>query len=141
MVATVEQIERVDQIREGLRHFTGSEKVFRHTFGQIVYTQGVQWLAQEAGAYWLVDAIASHQPNIKRFPNPDFQIWVLTLGHSGSKAVLRCGNDMNGDDTMTIDAGKEQVPGAMVTQRIPFTDFPLPEIKLYLVDWTLMLPS
>ena len=44
-----------------LAQFTGTSTYFKHWTRKIVYTDGVQYLAEQAGAYWLVDLIASYQ--------------------------------------------------------------------------------
>jgi hypothetical protein len=39
-----------------LAHFTGTERWYRHPlFNNVLFTDGVQHLAQKAGAYWLVE--------------------------------------------------------------------------------------
>jgi hypothetical protein len=39
-----------------LAHFTGTEWWYRHPlFNNVLFTDGVQHLAQKAGAYWLVE--------------------------------------------------------------------------------------
>ena len=44
------------QLASSLRQFTGTETWFRHEiFRMFTYTEGVHFLATEAGAYWLVD--------------------------------------------------------------------------------------
>ncbi len=108
-----------------LNQFTGTEQYYPHWLG-IRLTDGAFYL-QENGAAWLVDAIASHQTK-KLLSDPmlkEFQIWLLTV-NADKSAVLRCDRDT--DDTV-------------LTQEIPFTDFPLTEIKLYLIEKVLMLPS
>ena len=51
-----------------LRHFTGTESWFRHALVRdILYTEGVQYVAEQGGAYWLLDEIAllqKYQPEI-----------------------------------------------------------------------------
>ena len=39
-----------------LRQFSGTEHWYRHLSGYL-YTDGVQYVAQEGGAYWLIDKI------------------------------------------------------------------------------------
>ena len=110
-----------------LEQFIGSETFYRHWLG-IVYTEGVKYLAEEAGAYWLIDAIASWQtsPKIKRDPMLQrIQFWRLRVNPDNT-AVLTCERDS--DDIA-------------LTQKIKFTDFPLESITLYLSDRVLMLPS
>lgn len=48
-------------IHEELRQFTGDLERYRHGFNpRVIYTPGVRYLAERAGAYWLIDLIASH---------------------------------------------------------------------------------
>ena len=45
-----------------LRQFTGTTQWHRWSkLTELVCTDGAKYLADEAGAYWLLDAIASHQ--------------------------------------------------------------------------------
>lgn len=108
-----------------LDQFSGTEQYYPHWLG-IKLTDGAFYL-QENGAAWLIDAIASHQTK-KLLSAPmlaEFQIWTLTKKPDDS-AILQC--DRDADNTV-------------LTQSIPFTDFPLPEIKLYLIEKVLMLTS
>ena len=44
-----------------LDQFTGSTQWFRHSFNRaVIYTEGLQFVAERGGAFWLIDAIASH---------------------------------------------------------------------------------
>lgn len=106
-----------------LRQFTGSETIYKHWLG-IHYTEGVKYLAENAGAYWLIDAVASYRTH-KAFRAEPFQLWELK--RKGNGATL----------TMRRDSGEP----ALITQDIEFTDFPLQEIKLYVCDRVLLLPS
>jgi hypothetical protein len=110
---------------EELRQFTGTENWYRHGLVRhVLYTDGVRYLAEKANAYWLVDAIASVQLESKvRYE--EFQVWNLQR-MAGNQAVL-IGEDGNGNE--------------IYRQDIPFTDFPLDEIKLYFTNNVLMLPS
>ena len=103
-----------------LKQFTGTEHYYRHWTKRIVFTDGVHYLAEKAGSYWLIDAIASYK---RKEP---FQVWVLKVKEDKS-AVL----------TMQEDTGQP----VKVRQVIPFTDFPLDEITLWLIDGILILPS
>ena len=108
-----------------LGQFIGTTNYYKHWLG-IKYTDGVQYLAEKVGAYWLIDAIASYKRS------EPFQVWTLAQGPDGKGAVL----------SMVEDTGQP----VKVSQDIPFTDFPfneLPEpmIKLYLIDGVLLLPS
>jgi len=127
-----------DTLSKNLEHFCGSEEYYRHFLG-IHYTEGIKYLAENAQCYGLIDAIASHQPKVQRVQRlREFQVWFLHVGTAHefikpkghNKAVLTCWEDTPTAETKPV-----------VTQQIPFTDFPLPEIKLYLQEKILLLPS
>lgn len=103
---------------EDLQHFTGTTQYFSHHLG-IMYTDGIQYLAVNAQAYWLIDAIASYKRKER------FQVWKFKV--SDNKGVL----------TMVEDEGKP----IKVKQNIKFTDFPLDEIEIWVVDGVMILPS
>jgi len=111
-----------------LDQFLGTENYFRHP--GIQYTDGVQFLAENADCFWLVDAIASYQPVLRENPRLfDFQCWDLKVADAGGfrSAVLICTD------------GDSEVP--IITQQIEHTDFPLPSIHLYVERGVLLLPS
>ncbi len=108
-----------------LSQFTGTLNYYRHWL-RLMYTDGVKYLTEKGGAYWLLDAIASHQPDVLKDPMlQEIQFWKLKV-NADQTAKLICERDT--DDVF-------------LTQDIGFTDFPLDEIKLYLVSGVLMLPS
>jgi hypothetical protein len=109
-----------------LDQFTGSESFYRHPINRrIVYTEGAQYLAEQGGAYWLLDEIAIIQPYNRKVAAEEFQVWTLKV-KTNSSATLTCG-DGNGN--------------LVHRKRISFTDFPLPEITLYFENNTIYLPS
>ncbi len=108
-----------------LAQFTGSEVWRRHPLcPSITYTDGAHHVADAGGAYWLLDAIVSHQQDEIVRAEP-FQVWVLMVAEDRS-AVLIC---EDGDERR------------ITSQHIPFTDFPLPEITLWLQNNVIFLPS
>jgi hypothetical protein len=111
-----------------LAQFTGTTQWYKHWLKRFVYTDGVKYLADEGQAYWLIDAIASHQTK-QLLSDPmlkEFQIWTLKVNLEDRTAKLICERDT--DDVV-------------LTQEIDYTDFPLAEIKLYLAEGVLMLTS
>ena len=109
-----------------LAQFTGSEQFFRHSLDRsVLYTEGAQYLAEHAGAYWLLDEIAFAQPHHTAVANEAFQVWTLAVQPSRS-AILTC------------DDGNENV---VFTKQIPYTDFPLDTVKLYFANDVIHLPS
>ena len=105
--------------KQDLDQFTGTQSYYKHWCSKNVYTDGVKYLADKAGAYWLIDAIFSYN---RKEP---FQVWELVK--TGTTAVL----------TMQEDTGAP----IKVKQEIPFTDFPLDEIQLWFTNGVLYLPS
>jgi hypothetical protein len=117
-----------DKLQESeLMQFIGSEVIYQHPVFPIEYTEGVQYMAQKGGAYWLIEAIAIWQmyPAVRDDEMlQEIQFWKLKVKPDRS-AVLSCERDS--DDVV-------------VQQEIPFTDFPF-SITLYLQNSTLLLPS
>jgi hypothetical protein len=112
-----------------LAGFTGTQTLYRHWTKRINYTDGIHYLAEEAESYWLIDAVASWQLDKKICNNQmlqEFQIWILKVDIEKTSAVLTCYEDTD---------------KPILKQEIEFTDFPLEEIKLYVVEGTLMLPT
>jgi hypothetical protein len=109
-----------------LAGFTGTGTWWRHPlFRGFTYTDGVQYVAEKAGAYWLIDAILSHQID-PRAKAEEFQFWTLQRLPKGGA-------------TLTMTDGNTEDP--IICQRIEYTDFPMDKIRLYLTDNVLLLPS
>ena len=63
-----------ETLESDLAQFTGSENYYRHSLNRkFMHTDGVNYLAEKAGAFWLVDLIASHQLSRKVRAEP-FQV-------------------------------------------------------------------
>ena len=105
------------EIQDGLAQMYGTEGYTRWSplFRNHVLTDGAKFLAESAEAYWLMDAIASrHSSCMKDDMLKDFQVWTLTV--KDGSGTLICERDTG---------------NVAFKQEIPFTDFPLDEIKLY----------
>ena len=107
-----------------LAHFTGTETYTALDYPwlrtKILLTDGAMYLAEKAKAFWLMDAIASHQIN-KKVASEPFQAWQLTVNEK-HEAILTCS-----DGNKTV----------LARQEIPYTDFPLERISLYIAldEW------
>lgn len=117
------------EIEADLPNFYGSQTYTRWSslFRQFVLTEGAKYIADECGAYWLMDAIASH---IGSYKGEEFVVAKLTRATASNGWLLRLedGND-----------------GLLVDQLIEFSDFPLDKLTLYVIPqddlWVVMLPS
>jgi hypothetical protein len=112
------------ELLQNLPQFTGTTQWYRHSFFRAcLYTDGVQFLAEKAECYWLLDHIFANQalPKVKSEP---FQRWIIKLLDEGC--------------TITVDDGNGKV---IKKWTIPFTTFPLAEFTLYFTDNVLLLPS
>lgn len=110
-----------------LSQFTGTSQYYQHPLGVLI-TDGVHYVAERGGAYWLIDVIAIWQLHPRIYQDPmlqQIQFWTLTVNDDRS-AQLICERDS--DDIA-------------VSQRIPFTDFPLKTLRLYFQDGVILLPS
>ncbi len=113
-----------NELRSALAMFTSSENYYPHLSG-LHYTDGVKFLAENAGAYWLIDLIGSYQKRCRKDKQlRERQVW--TLARTGHEADVICLRN-------TADEA--------FRQHLPFTDFPLYEITLYLESDILMLPG
>jgi hypothetical protein len=109
-----------------LNQFTGSENWHRHGINRnVLFTDGAKYVADEGGAYWLLDAIAICQQHEKRVADEEFQVWTLKVREDRTASLI-CGD---GNDNIVY------------TQHIEFTDFPLDEITLWFTNNTIYLPS
>lgn len=119
----------------------GSDMFYRHWLGRLIYTAGVQAVAEAAGAYWLIDTVASTLP-LPRVRAERFQVWVLEVDTEARQGVVRMGGDrVDGKLVRTASSRR----GPAYVQTLPYTDFPLPEFTLYCEwngeTWVLMLPG
>ena len=116
---------------DDLKQFTGSGSFYRHGLARgVLYTEGAQYVAEHAGAYWLLDELAFNQRR-RAVRAERFQVWTLKRKPDGNAASLTCG-DGNGN--------------VVFRKWIEFTDFPMPEIDLWAIanefgGRPLMLPS
>jgi hypothetical protein len=109
-----------------LRQFSGgTQDYYRHSLNRnVLFTDGARYVADEGGAYWLLDLIAISQLHDKRLRRQPFQVWGLAV-HADNSA------------TLTVEDGNHNV---LLTQRIAFTDFPSDGVTLWLSGNVIYLP-
>lgn len=114
------------ELQKALIGFIGTFTYHSHRIGnlKINLTDGCDYLRQEAKAFWLFDALLSHQTQAK-VKNEPFQVWRLKK---------------QSDDTWLLSC-EDGNKNLITEQRIEFSDFPLEEITIWLVDSIAMLPT
>ena len=106
------------EILRGLAQCIGTEQYFCSRYLWFKYTDGIKFLWESCESYWLLTAISSYKTK------QNFQVWNLKKNPDNS-ALL------------TMKTSKKNI----VEQKIPYTDFPLDEIEVYLIDGILLLKS
>jgi hypothetical protein len=119
----------INELNQKLAGFTGTINWYRHWTNLLAYTDGVKAMAEEVGAFWLIDAVASHQINPK-VARCDFQVWTLTV---------------NEDRTAILEMREDSDQPVIVKQQIEYTDFPTGTFKLWIEgsgrERVLLLPN
>ena len=114
------------ELRGYLAQFTGTE-AYHRTHPGLLATDGAKYLADEAGAYWLLDIVWSVLSKI----TDDFAVLELSVQQDRRAGVV-------------IHDGREPET-SYHKQEIAWTDFPLPSAKLYLqqnaTEFVVMLPG
>lgn len=113
-------------LKTELAQFTGTEQYyFNPLYPDLRYTDGTKYLAEKAGAYWLLDIIGTEY-----FPKQAEGVWDTMV-----VIKMAVANDQM---QITVTDGDYNI----YTERlIEFTDFPEGEWALWLVDGVLILPS
>ncbi len=101
------------EILNQLQLYTGTEGYYRY-LGGLLLTDGAKFVAEACGAYWLLDIICSVQ-TIPEVKNEDLQ--VCHLRKTGETTAI-----------FTIEDGDNNL---VYQQEIPFTDFPLDQMTLW----------
>ncbi len=137
MKRTPEEQAKAARIMSELSYYTGSEGLTQQPVRGFYTTDGIEAMIRLCEAQWLVDLIISHVVHNRRMiPDPVFQIWKLTRNADGDGARATVGDGRGPDE-----GGK----GDVLMQIIPYTDFPLDIIKIYVMEgearYTMMLPT
>ena len=107
------------QLFEELRHYQGgSETVYFHSLARAFhYTAGVREFAFKAGAYWLLDILAT-EPTIKRHVMTE-GFALVQLKVIDTTAVLTVANDDNVEPILTKSISYTDCPAAPVSEHNP----------------------
>jgi len=105
-----------------LAQFTGTEHYYKYLNGTKL-TDGVMYLASNAGCFWLLDIICSCQ-YLNGVRNEGFQVWKLSKCGKAWLVVCEDGND-----------------NEVYRQVIEYSDFPMESAEIWFTDGVMLLPS
>ena len=121
---------QVNEIKEGLQHFHGTEMFYSIPLLRTRFTDGLKYLSEVAECFWLItdtSVIAKSLKNRSEFITIDF------------KRLPKEQQDLTGYEAEIIYTdGNDTI---LEKQGYHITDFPLDELRLFFVNNTLMLPS
>lgn len=118
-----EGADKAEMVRDYALHTSGTEEWHKHWLGML-YTDGIKHLADTCGAHWLLDLVASHQPDIrvmlKRAYLGSFQVWrIRWIDDKFPRWIVDCWSDTPGGNPPD-----EPKSVQLVEQTLEFTDFP-----------------
>lgn len=114
-----------EELARELGGFTGTTQWYKHWLRKLLYTDGVQFFAEEGGqngAYWFIDIVATeYHPMLPKHP---FLLIRLIVADKQATILVENGN------------GK-----ALKEKAIDYTDMQPGEWRFYLTDDVLLLPG
>jgi len=121
-----------DELTAELAYFTGTEQWYMHWARSIIYTEGVQFFAEnggDQGAYWFLDKVACEIAPLLKSKKERFGCVTLSSNAENQAVILVTdGND-----------------NELAKYQIRYTDMQPGNWKFYLIDdlshLTLLLPS
>lgn len=114
-----------------LSGFYGTEGYHKLTFfGDLKFTDGWKYLAENVGAYWLADIVASvqHKPKVRE--HSSFIVWRIVV--KDNEAVVDAHWDCEEDGSYS--KSKE-----IYKQKVSYTDFPEGTFEWYQVGDVVLL--
>ena len=111
-------------LKSELAQFTGTEEWYRHSINRsVTYTEGVQYFAEKAGCYWLLDILAT-QPEI------------LKQAEEFANIKFTAHEDLTGNLRVSDGNGNE-----VYHKKIGYTDCPTGTWEFFFYNNVIMLPS
>ena len=118
-------MKSVAEIEEIIINSTGTTAY--HSISPIegfpVLTDGCKAVAEAAECYWFFDIVGNYQIDTRL--DPYFQVWTLMVDLEENTAVINGFNDRE----------------LIITQEIPFTDFPMKKFTVWVESNVILLPS
>lgn len=123
------------EIRDNLDGFTGTEQYHRSGFVKV--TDGIAYMAEKCGAWWLVDIVGNYQasPELKAEEFREFQLWRV----EHADAVMFDDKTIPAHWVVTCRADSDREP--VIKQIIEYSDFPLDVFEFYCIGGIVLLKS
>lgn len=142
---------------ESLSQFYGGTQdyhLFNNMSRNVVATDGAMHVAKEGGAYWLLEAIASHivtNPKLRSGRLGEMQFWRLEstpIPPTPQHKVIGLAPAETGRKEWKLTCREDDGIKPAVTQEIEWSDFPLNKIDLWVAPsqlgdkmvWVIYLP-
>ena len=106
-----------------LIQFSGTEGYHKLSVGFLKFTDGMAFLAKEAGCFWLMDIVQSVQHFKKIQDNSSFIVWRIEVDENKS---------------WTVSAWDDFPGNCLYIQEGNYTDFPFSEFEFY-QEWDVCL--
>lgn len=116
-------------LKQQLKEFRGTGHYIKHMHpgrSPIYLTQGCLFIRERCQAYWLFNSILSFQLDL-RLKNVNFQIWELR----------QLQKDLSCELSVREDSDKKPI----IIQAIPFSNFLLDSIKIWVIGNVALLPG
>lgn len=112
-----------DELKQGLSNYYGTQNYYKHPFSAtMTYTDGVRAFAELAGAYWLLDIMATEVAPLLK--TEDFLSIELIVANSKGKLFVDDGNS-----------------AILFSKTIEYTNCPTGSWNFFMTNDVLMLPS
>lgn len=119
-----------NELEYQLKQFHGSVLFYSLPICDTRYTEGVQFLAETANAFWLLTDSSVMGKSLLH------KSYFITVDFKRLTAKEK--EEIGYDAIISYSDGNGLV---FTTQKYHLTDFPLDELRLFFVDGTLMLPN
>lgn len=114
----------VEELQIELFQFYGTFQYYQHGLVQpFRWTDGIQFVCCRVGAFWLMDVIASYFRKFIQLAQPEKTnnlFWICRL-------IVR------EDNTCTVDFREDTNKEPVISQEIPYTDFPKGTFEFYVI--------
>lgn len=118
-----------ETLLEGMAQFHGSDIIYLLPICGTHYTEGVQFIAETADAFWLLTDTSIMGKSLMEKSK------FLTIDFKRLNSAEK--EEIGYDATVSYSDGN----GQLFTVQKYHTDFPLESLRLYFIDGTLLLPN